>query len=205
MGWTFTYKPASQSAADYLRKRLLDCDNEHGSWKTLATAQVGSTVYAAVERIEKSGERYVFAAVILTQTDSRSDHNFGWKDLDESMMPYQCDCPERILKLLTPTSNESAIQWRLSCREKRRQDAERKKFLSGIKPGMLLSFVEPFWFRANGGEKIAATVFEVRDMKRRLFSLPNHGNLLVRLRRENLARGFTEINATQQQEMRLAA
>lgn len=205
MGWTFSYKPASQSATDYLRKRLLDCDNERGTWKTLATAQVGSTVYAAVERLVKAtGERYVFAAVMLTQTDSRSDYNFGWKDLDESMGPYQCDCPERILKLLTPTGNENAIQWRLSCREKRRQVAERKKLLSTIKPGMLLSFMEPFRFCVNG-EKIAATVFEVRDMKRRLFTLPNHGNLLVRLRRDGLARGFTAIDAAQRQEVRLAA
>lgn len=204
MGWTFSYKPASQSATDYLRKKVLDCENEHGTWKTLAASQVGNTVYAAVERVKVSGERYVFAAVILTKADNRSAYNFGWKDIDESSGPYRIDCPERILKLLTPTDNENANQWRLSCREKRQQWAARKKFLSTIKPGMLLSFADPFTFRI-GGEKIAVATFALRDMKRRLFVLPEHGNLLVRLRKDSLARSFEVIDAAQYQETRLAA
>lgn len=205
MGWMFTYKPSSIDAVDYLRERVLDCDNESGTWKTLAASKVGSVVYAAVERLVKaSGDRYVFAAVILTRSSKRDPrHNFGWKDMDESMFPYQADCPERILKLLTPTSDENSLSWRQACREKRRHRAERKKRLAAIMPGAVLKFDAPIYF-SFGGSRVGIQVFKVCDIGRRIFSLPDRGGTLVRLRRENFDKPFS-IMAPRDETERLAA
>ena len=40
-----------------------------------------------------------------------------YKDIDETMMPYCFDCPQKILKQLTPTDNEYAKQWRSLCEQ----------------------------------------------------------------------------------------
>jgi hypothetical protein len=44
-------------------------------------------------------------------------YNFGYKAIDESMGPCEISCPERILKLLTKTTQEYAINWRKNCQE----------------------------------------------------------------------------------------
>jgi hypothetical protein len=202
----FTYKPESMGAVEYLRERVLDCDNESGTWKTLAASKVGGVVYAAVERLVKaSGDRYVFAAVILTRSSKRDHdgHNFGWKDMDESMFPYRVDCPERILKLLSPTSDENSLGWRQACREKRRHLAERKKRLAVIMPGAVLKFDAPIYF-SFGGNRVGIQVFKVCNIGRRIFSLPDRGGALVRLRRENLDKPFSVMAPCDKTE-RLAA
>ena len=68
------------------------------------------------------------------------------KDMDETMLPFYYDCPESILKLLTPTDNKNANIWREKCR-KRNKDKKvlakhdpiiltvKSPLLSGHKPG----------------------------------------------------------------------
>jgi hypothetical protein len=51
----------------------------------------------------------------MLQFYKKDYHNFGYKDMDESAGPYQAECPERILKLLTPTTSQYAQQWRDAC------------------------------------------------------------------------------------------
>ena len=41
----------------------------------------------------------------------------GYKDMEESMGPYECDCPALILDLLTPTDRDYALHWRARCSE----------------------------------------------------------------------------------------
>lgn len=52
---------------------------------------------------------------------SISGNNFSYKDMDETMIPCYYDCPESILKLLSDTNNENALEYRRLCREKRRK------------------------------------------------------------------------------------
>jgi hypothetical protein len=40
----------------------------------------------------------------------------GLKWMDESMVPYYYDCPDRILDKLTDLPHENAIEWRARCR-----------------------------------------------------------------------------------------
>ena len=122
MGWTYTRKPNHLSVKDYLINHSgclkWSTDSEY-EYKVLDSAIVKlRTFYAAVERVHKTtGERVVWAAVFLLGYGRKSydDHNFGWKDLDETCGPCEAECPERILKLLTPTDNEYANEWRKRC------------------------------------------------------------------------------------------
>ena len=133
MGWTYTYK-GSTPVKDFLASRV-NCENEHARWLLLDIAIVKMrTAYMAVEIIRRdkdSGQldmatRKVVAFVfLLDYRTSESSHDIGYKDMDESMGPCECECPERILQLLTPTSHEYALAWRGRCRE---IIAERKSF-----------------------------------------------------------------------------
>ena len=74
------------------------------------------TAYMAYKITNKeTGAFDVVALVCLLNYAPKSYNNFGWKDVDETCGPCECDCPEKILKLLTPTTNEYALRWRESC------------------------------------------------------------------------------------------
>ena len=52
---------------------------------------------------KKTGRSFVFAAVIMISNTKK--HGFGYKDQSESMGPYQYDCPQRIIRLLSPIAD----------------------------------------------------------------------------------------------------
>ena len=86
--------------------------------RVLKSSLVGSTYYAAVERVYTAdGARTVWASVFLTCGKSRRDGTvWGYKDMSEDCEPFYYDCPASILNLLTPTQNENAKHWREVCR-----------------------------------------------------------------------------------------
>lgn len=120
MGWT------SYNAEFYKNgkvDRKAECDKmytqkEHNGYPKLTvlkSVMIGSVYYAAVESI-KNNNRNVFAAVVLTSTNTNDYYNFSYKDMDESIAGFY-DCPKSILDLLTPTDNEHALEWRRLCKE----------------------------------------------------------------------------------------
>lgn len=121
MGWT------SYHANHYKGKinRKYECDKlwtqtEHNGYpelKVLKSAMRGSTYYAAVQVSRKGVVEGVFGVVTLTSVNSKDYCNFSYKEMDESAGPYESDCPDTILKLLTPTDNKYALEWRERCRE----------------------------------------------------------------------------------------
>lgn len=124
MGWTGYYPTHHKNDGSIDRKAELDYelftrwyghDNAHA---LLKSAVVGSTYYAAA----RSQRGNVYGLVVITQVD-RKTGEFYYKDMSEDMGPFYYDCPPSILKLLSPTDSESALEWRRLCREK----AERKK------------------------------------------------------------------------------
>lgn len=114
---------------------------ESGSrYKVLKASLVGSVVYMAVER-QIEDERIVFAAVVLTSTDSKDYYNFSYKGMDETCGPYHVDCPASILNLLTPTTSEYALHWREACWETIKSKREKRKnpdSLSNLPIGTLI-------------------------------------------------------------------
>ena len=169
MGWTFGW-------AKYWKKGKIDrkaeCDalftqEEHESeslfekgkmitypkMEVVKSVMVGSTYYGAI-KTTRNNESEIWCAVCLTKTDKG---DFGYKDMDETMLPYKYDCPKSILDLLTPTTNESANEWRRLCYEK----LEKKKTdinLSKLPIGSQIKFILTFDTQRNRkGSEIVLT------------------------------------------------
>ena len=105
----------------------------------LKSAMVGSVYYAAVETKRTGEEPVVWAAICLTSTDWDDGMNFGYKDMDETMHPYQYNCPKGILDLLSETDNESALEWRKMCIE-HRKNKNNPDTLSNLPIGSIIEY-----------------------------------------------------------------
>ncbi|WP_425953297.1 DUF6927 domain-containing protein [Ralstonia pseudosolanacearum] len=149
MGWTETHKPKGQSLADFFVEHgvMRWSDESCFAYTILDSALVSACAwYAAVERVEKAtGDRTVWAAVILVRmfwSTGPFGFNICFKDGGERDCPVEATCPERLLDLLTPTVDESSLNWRARCRAYH----ERRKELLKLKTGAKLHFKEPVVF-----------------------------------------------------------
>lgn len=118
MGWLFTHREKGISNLDWFRSEF-----GRGPGELLDMATKNGVAYGAY----RTNEGDVFALVILTRWVRGEYHNYGWKDLDESMGPGEYDCPKRIFDLLTPLPPEKAdpavdgnwaAQWRAHVQER---------------------------------------------------------------------------------------
>lgn len=112
MGWIVYADRVREPKAELDKLCNWESKNDTGgvvTHRALKSALVNFTeYYAAVETFNTdSGERVVWAAVMMVTLNP-----FGYKDMSEDMGPGIHRCPESILKLLTPTENEYAKQWR---------------------------------------------------------------------------------------------
>jgi len=130
MGWTGLHRERGTSDLDFFRQEYNDPDNH----KVLDAARNGTTVYLAYQ----SGEEVV-GIVVLTQVSRDPYYNFYYKDMDETMGPYEAKCPERILDQLTPTTDENALRWREDCRAYHVERKARPK----TRKGDVLVFAQP--------------------------------------------------------------
>ena len=131
MGWTYTHKDKGVSSEAFFR-------HEFPNLEFLDCATVGRVFYAAVRNPSKPDE--VWALVCLVNY-CRDWHNFGYKDMCESMGPYEAKCPLKVLGLLTPTDSESANDWRARCREHAERTCK-----APVAPGTVVAFAEPIKF-----------------------------------------------------------
>ncbi len=188
MGWT-TYRAQRYKKGSIDRKA--ECDSLFSDWyKVRKSAMVGSVYYSAIEVCKRSGkpdengnltiedipenERRTYGIVILTSVNMNSFFNFSYKDMSEDMGPGYSDCPASILKLLSPTDNEWANEWRKACWEtiekKKRPDALKNlpvgsviRFTYGdetvelVKCSAAHQFKRPFWYNADNNTYMPAT------------------------------------------------
>ena len=109
-------------------------ETSNSNCKLIKSAMYGSTYYGAIQKTNShTKESEVFAVVVLTSVENNKFFNMSYKDMDETMLPFYYDCPESILKLLTPTNNGNANQWRERCRIR----AEKKKVIAKHEPIIL--------------------------------------------------------------------
>ena len=156
MGWT--WHRASHYYPNGNIDRKAECDayfteglNE-GQYEILKSTMVGGVYYAAVRKLKQyCGEnadgknqfadlppdkQKVFGAIFATATFKRDYLNFGYKDMDETMVPGECDCPKSISALLTPTDNEYALLWRRRCLDTHSS----KAYLAKLPIGAVIEF-----------------------------------------------------------------
>lgn len=148
MGWT-EYRASYFKSGKVDRKA--ECDayflegHNRGHFDVLKSVVIGSVYYAAIKnRMRYLGESdsyepiddgKVWCAIFLT---SISGNNFSYKDMDETMIPCYYDCPESILKLLSDTNNENALEYRRLCREKKKE--KKKRSLSALPVGTVIKW-----------------------------------------------------------------
>ena len=121
MDWLFMHEPEEGRKA-YLNNQVTrPRDTETGSRVTSrvldSCIKQYRTYYAAVERVVDGdpSTRIVLAVVCLIASRPKTQLPFGFKAMDETTGPYESKCPERILKLLTPTDSKRANDWRQRC------------------------------------------------------------------------------------------
>jgi hypothetical protein len=146
MGWTFTQKSYQTTREFFERQFNYDKPEEGKSGKVIACSATWAVAYLAYEVIAP-GKRDVVAIVCLIRHVPRAvdGYNFGYKDMEECMGPYESKCPETILKLLTPTTNESAIEWRARCWER----INKRKNAPKVHKGDWIKFSQPLTFASG--------------------------------------------------------
>ena len=149
MGWLYMTSLEGHSGPRQYLDAQFTFERPDSISKVLRSALAGMRVYyAAVEQIRiATGAREVWAAICLVRYNPRDSegHIFGYKDMEESMAPCDCDCPAPILDLLTPTDAQHALQWRARCRE---NAAARRGKAARTSPGVgqVIVFDEPLSF-----------------------------------------------------------
>ena len=145
MGWLFMQTLGGFSGPTAYLDHQFTSDRPERRSRVLRSALVSMrTYYAAIELLRLNKPREVFAAVCLVKYNprDREGYIFGYKDMDETMGPYESACPAAILDLLTPTDSESALQWRARCRMAAEERAGKPK----LRSGQIVVFEAPMTF-----------------------------------------------------------
>ena len=201
MGWTTTHVPKGK-AGEYLNS-IFTCENENTKWEMIKGAFVGWHEHYAAVRITKkdTGLSYVIAVATKIHYYPHDYHNFGYKDMDESMGPFLYNCPESILKLLTPSAEllkmghsiHCSASWRAFCWEK----VLEKKDTNSLKDGAIIQFESPLLF--NNGDKVQTFQLKKRGKAMRWYAYDLVNKVAstyayYKLRKRDLGR-FTIVNA----------
>lgn len=160
LGWTTTYKSPDISIFGFFKEEF-NYKRDDGSYgKVIDCSVVNSVAYLAWESFSpEEGMKVTAIACLLDYVPNEVE--FAYKDMGEIEGPYCAECPERILKQLTPTENECAIKWRTQCW----QNIARYKLSKGkrVQSQQALEFTNGEFYQE----------FIVEDAKKRLFRTLN--------------------------------
>lgn len=179
MGWLHMHSLHGHAGPRQYLDAQFTFSGPHGSSRVLRSALVGMRVYyAAVERLRSGHEREVSAVVCLVRYNprDREGYIFGYKDMHEAMGPWEADCPEAILDLLTPTDQSYALAWRGRCRA----NIERRRMLAAKlrpAPGQTIVFDVPIAFADGAILDRLDVVADPRGRRTVLFRDPARGGL----------------------------
>jgi len=171
MGWTYSHKRRGQPIKEFFQESGMFKGINGHEFKLLKMRVVNlRECYFAVWHKGPEGKAEVFGGVILLQYASKSYHNFGYKEIEESMGPYQCNCPEDILDLLSETESEYALKWREQCRENAKKNKHKRK----LKDGTLIRLDHELKF--TNGDREQAFIYRKIGRKTR-FENPRSGQM----------------------------
>ena len=145
MGWSSTGR--------YCMKDVKEMITNEYKGRVVKMSSVGKVIYAA---IKTKDEKEIFGYVGLTSTQN---NEFYLKDLDETCGPLESNCPETILKLLTPTRNKYAIEWRERCKKTLEKEKQAKK----IQVNAIIKFEKEVEF-CNGKQGSIFTLIEKKGI-----------------------------------------
>ena len=100
MGWDGVYGKFPGS------KKFIETEAKFTEYDVIAHARKGNQLWAVIQH-KTSGERSAILFLLR-----RYANEYDYKAMDEGMHPYYYDIPERLFKMLTPTTNKYALAWR---------------------------------------------------------------------------------------------
>jgi len=107
MGWGGEWVPTNMGLHG-IKQALKEGLEKWGSgYELLYMSFKLGVVYAAM----KAPDGEVFAAIQLWQYNSKSGELMT-KTMTDASGPYKCEAPKKLLKLLSPTNEKYAIDWR---------------------------------------------------------------------------------------------
>lgn len=196
MGWLYKHDPIDDPVA-YLTDQY-NHDGEQRTYCVLAAARVSNTVYMAVKVTEKATRKhYVLAAVVLISNTRK--HGFGYKDMDETVGPCECACPDRIMRLLSPINDIPkpgyAADWRERVAAHKQAAAMLRAKRMSLQPGSIVKLDHEVSFR----DGTTAAAFRMRFLRRKtpIFEPVDRPGFLCRLSASSLtAATITQAEAT---------
>jgi hypothetical protein len=112
MGWLYTEGQTRRQLIDNLTREWETADRKGSTYKRYCS---GNTLFTVTEIVNKhSGEIMRYIGVYLLQREQ--NYGWGYKDMDESMGPYQYGCPLSFFDLV-PDPGGYATEWRKRNRE----------------------------------------------------------------------------------------
>lgn len=105
-------------------------------------AKKGNALYMAIER-KMDSSTVVYAQIVKIAVE---DGWFEYKEFTEFSGPFFYDAPAKLLKMLSPTDDETALSWRKECKEKAEQLLKKK-----IVHGSIIQVKESEWDRLPEG------------------------------------------------------
>ena len=160
MGWLFSGRWQDKAS---LVKHLTD---ENGL-PTLAKSVRGNTLWAVHEGTMKDGTKIRFIGCYLMASDRKNCGGWGYKDMDESMGPYNYDCPLKFLDM-APVANE---KWREGVRAFHTKAASKRSVLKGLAVGCKVRLVDSCTIM---GEKVTEllTITSVKPLRGQMGFMP---------------------------------
>jgi hypothetical protein len=127
MGSTGSHREPGTSTADFIAAECLGSEGRYGRFLKTKIVSTGESdwprvMYVAWELGEAHGDEAgdVIGMVVLHHWGG-GYFNFTHKEVTETMGPCEDECPASILDLLSPTTNEFALEWRAPVPCQRRQ------------------------------------------------------------------------------------
>ncbi len=109
MGWDGVYGKFPGS------KKFIETEAKFTEYDVIAHALKGNQLWAVIQH-KTSGERSAILFLLR-----RYANEYDYKAMGESAHPYYYDIPERLFKMLTPTTNKYALEWRAEVEQRLQQ------------------------------------------------------------------------------------
>jgi len=144
MGWT--YFRDDRPTLDILKQEFQQAyiPGEKDGWEILDSSLRGRVAYLVMRVTVADGVKKHFAAIVLTSRKGNGD--FGYKDMDESMLPYYYEAPLRMIDFLDKKApapeGSNAHQWRGRVRAWHNKG----RYASSLMEGQIVEFDPPIKF-----------------------------------------------------------
>jgi hypothetical protein len=182
MGWTYSqHRP--RSIFDFMKAHF-DFENERTKREIIDVAASLTVAYAAYRVTNKADNKsYVVALVVLLHhaPNAKDGYVFGTKEMEEMMGPCESECPERILRQLSPLEEfcppgTSGFEWASNWRRRCEANIERKKKAAKVKLDTKIRFASEIAF-TDGHKASEFTIERAFPRKRRIFRSTANGRI----------------------------